>query len=142
MLYQRHNPKEIAKYGGVAASMPVLATFFMIAMLASVGLPGLSGFVGEFLSIVGVFGVSPMVGIICSFGVILGAVYMLKLYKSVMFGEASDASIIKFDDLKAYEKTALIPLMLLIIYIGLVPNGILETINIPARNLAEIYGAL
>ena len=67
---------------------------------------------------------------------------MLKLYKSVMFGEASDALIIKFDDLKAYEKTALIPLMLLIIYIGLVPNGILETINIPARNLAEIYGAL
>jgi NADH-quinone oxidoreductase subunit M len=142
MLYERHHTKEIAKYGGVAASMPVLATFFMIAMLASVGLPGLSGFVGEFLSIVGVFGVSPMVGIICAFGVILGAVYMLKLYKSVMFGEASDASIIKFDDLKAYEKTALIPLMLLIIYIGLVPNGILETINIPARNLAEIYGAL
>jgi len=142
MLYERHHTKEIAKYGGVAASMPVLATFFMIAMLGSVGLPGLSGFVGEFLSIVGVFGVNPMVGIICAFGVILGAVYMLKLYKSVMFGEASDASIIKFDDLKAYEKTALIPLMLLIIYIGLVPNGILETINIPARNLAEIYGAL
>jgi len=142
MLYERHHTKEIAKYGGVAASMPVLATFFMVAMLGSVGLPGLSGFVGEFLSIVGVFGVNPMVGIICAFGVILGAVYMLKLYKSVMFGEASDASIIKFDDLKAYEKTALIPLMLLIIYIGLVPNGILETINIPARNLAEIYGAL
>jgi len=142
MLYERHHTKEIAKYGGVAASMPVLATFFMIAMLGSVGLPGLSGFVGEFLSIVGVFGVNPMVGIICAFGVILGAVYMLKLYKSVMFGEASDASIIKFDDLKAYEKTALIPLILLIIYIGLVPNGILETINIPARNLAEIYGAL
>jgi len=142
MLYERHHTKEIAKYGGVAASMPVLATFFMIAMLGSVGLPGLSGFVGEFLSIVGVFEVNPMVGIICAFGVILGAVYMLKLYKSVMFGEASDALIIKFDDLKAYEKTALIPLMLLIIYIGLVPNGILETINIPARNLAEIYGAL
>ncbi|MDP4708866.1 MAG: NADH-quinone oxidoreductase subunit M [Rickettsiaceae bacterium] len=142
MLYERHHTKEIAKYGGVAASMPVLATFFMIAMLGSIGLPGLSGFVGEFLSIVGVFGVSPAVGIMCAFGVILGAIYMLKLYKSIMFGEISDAAIINFDDLKAYEKTALVPLMLLIIYIGLVPNGILETINTPARHLAEIYGVL
>jgi NADH-quinone oxidoreductase subunit M len=142
MLYERHHTKEIAKYGGVAASMPVLATFFMIAMLGSVGLPGLSGFVGEFLSIVGVFGVSPIIGIICAFGIILGAVYMLKLYKCVMFGKVSDISIIKFEDLKSYEKIALIPLIFLIIYIGLVPNNILETINIPARNLAEIYGTL
>jgi NADH-quinone oxidoreductase subunit M len=142
MLYERHHTKEIAKYGGVAASMPVLATFFMIAMLGSVGLPGLSGFVGEFLSIVGVFGVSPIIGIICAFGIILGAVYMLKLYKCVMFGKVSDISIIKFEDLKSYEKIALVPLIFLIIYIGLVPNNILETINIPARNLAEIYGTL
>ena len=142
MLYERHHTKEIAKYGGVAASMPVLATFFMIAMLGSVGLPGLSGFVGEFLSIVGVFGVSPIIGIICAFGIILGAAYMLKLYKCVMFGKVSDISIIKFEDLKSYEKIALVPLIFLIIYIGLVPNNILETINIPARNLAEIYGTL
>ena len=142
MLYERHHTKEIAKYGGVAASMPVLATFFMIAMLGSIGMPGLSGFVGEFLSIVGVFGVSPIIGIICAFGIILGAVYMLKLYKCVMFGKVSDISIIKFEDLKSYEKIALVPLIFLIIYIGLVPNNILETINIPARNLAEIYGTL
>ena len=142
MLYERHHTKEISKYGGVAASMPVLATFFMIAMLGSIGMPGLSGFVGEFLSIVGVFGVSPIIGIICAFGIILGAVYMLKLYKCVMFGEVSDISIIKFEDLKSYEKIALVPLIFLIIYIGLVPNNILETINIPARNLAEIYGTL
>ena len=142
MLYERHHTKEIAKYGGVATSMPVLATFFMIAMLGSVGLPGLSGFVGEFLSIVGVFDVNPIVGILCAFGVILGAVYMLKLYKCIMFGEVSDAAIITFDDLKLYEKAALVPLIMLIIYIGLVPSGILAMINIPARNLAEIYGAL
>jgi NADH-quinone oxidoreductase subunit M len=99
MLYERHHTKEISKYGGVAASMPVLATFFMIAMLGSVGLPGLSGFVGELLSILGVFAVNPIAGIMCAFGVIIGAVYMLKLYKLVMFGKVTDKSIIKFKDL-------------------------------------------
>ena len=142
MLYERHHTKEIAKYGGVASSMPVLATLFMIAMLGSVGLPGLSGFVGEFLSILGIFDVNPIVGVACAFGVILGAVYMLKLYRYVMFGETSDAAITKFDDLMLYEKAALMPLIGLIIYIGLVPGGILATINVSVRNLAEIYGVL
>jgi len=142
MLYERHHTKEIAKYGGVASSMPVLATLFMIAMLGSVGLPGLSGFVGEFLSILGIFDVNPIVGVTCAFGMILGAVYMLKLYRCVMFGETSDAAITKFDDLMLCEKAALMPLIGLIIYIGLVPGGILATINVSARNLAEIYGVL
>jgi NADH-quinone oxidoreductase subunit M len=142
MLYERHHTKEISRYGGVATSMPILATFFMIAMLGSVGLPGLSGFVGEFLSIVGTFDANPAVGIICAFGVILGAVYMLKLYKCVMFGEVSDKSIIKFSDLKSYEIAALVPLMFLIIYIGVLPAGVLTSINIPVENLAGIYGAL
>ena len=140
VLYERHHTKEIAKYGGVASSMPILAAVFMIAMLGSVGLPGLSGFIGEFLSILSIFDVNPVVGIACTFGVILGAVYMLKLYKCVMFGKASNAAITKFDDLKLYEKAALIPLISLIIYIGLMPGGILAAINMPARNLAEVYG--
>ena len=67
--------------------MPILATLFMIAMLGSVGLPGLSGFVGEFLSIAGIYEVNPFMGIICAFGVVLGAIYMLKLYKIVIFGQ-------------------------------------------------------
>lgn len=142
MLYERHHTKEIAKYGGVAASMPVLATFFMIAMLGSIGLPGLSGFVGEFFSILGVFEVNPIVGILCAFGIILGAVYMLKLYKNIMFGKAVNKEVLQFVDLKFYEKAALIPLVLLIIYMGLAPSGILETLNVPARNLAALYGAL
>lgn len=142
MLYERHHTKEIAKYGGVAASMPVLATFFMIAMLGSVGLPGLSGFVGEFLSILGIFDVNPYVGIMCAFGVILGAVYMLKLYRGVMFGQVSDKAILKFSDLKIYEKSALAPLVIFVIYIGMHPSFILDTISVPAQNLAEIYGIL
>lgn len=142
MLYERHHTKEISRYGGVASSMPMLATFFMIAMLGSVGLPGLSGFVGEFLSIVGTFDASPAVGIICAFGVILGAVYMLKLYKCVMFGEVTDSAIVGFKDLKRYEIAAFIPLIVLIIYIGILPAGILSSIDIPVENLAGIYDAL
>ncbi|PCJ24830.1 MAG: NADH-quinone oxidoreductase subunit M [Rickettsiales bacterium] len=142
MLYERHHTKEIAKYGGVAASMPVLATFFMIAMLGSVGLPGFSGFVGEFLSILSIFEVNPIVGIMCAFGVIIGAVYMLKLYKCVMFGEVVDKNIINFTDLKLYEKAALVPLICLIIYIGLAPNGVLKALAVPSANLAQLYGAL
>jgi len=142
MLYERHHTKEIAKYGGVAVSMPVLATFFMIAMLGSVGLPGSSGFVGEFLSIVGVFGASPIVGIACAFGVILGAVYMLKLYKCVMFGEVQDQVIAKFEDLKLYEKAALVPLIILVIYMGLLPSSVLSAIDVPVSHLAEIYNSI
>lgn len=142
MLYERHHTKEINKYGGVAASMPVLATFFMIAMLGSVGLPGLSGFVGEFLSILGVFDVNPAVGIVYAFGVVLGAVYMLQLYRSVMFGKSADKAIIQFEDLKIYEKSALLPLITIVVYIGISPNGVLEAINIPVAILAELYGAI
>lgn len=142
MLYERHHTKEISRYGGVASSMPILATFFMIAMLGSVGLPGLSGFVGELLSIVGAFDANPAVGIICAFGVILGAVYMLKLYKCVMFGEVTDSSILSFKDLKKYEVAALVPLIILVIYIGIMPAGIFRSIDIPVENLAGIYDAL
>lgn len=142
MLYERHHTKEISRYGGVASSMPMIATFFMIAMLASVGLPGLSGFVGEFLSIVGTFDANPIVGIICAFGIILGAVYMLKLYKCVMFGEATDKAILGFKDLKRYEIAALVPLIILVIYIGIMPGGVLSSIDIPVEKLAGIYGEL
>ena len=139
MLYERHHTKEISKYGGVAASMPVLATFFMIAMLGSVGLPGLSGFVGELLSILGVFAVNPIAGIMCAFGVIIGAVYMLKLYKLVMFGIVTDKSIIKFKDLELYEKVAMLPLIILVIYIGIKPECILSVISVPIERLALYY---
>lgn len=136
MLYERHHTKEISKYGGVAVSMPILSTIFMIAMLGSIGLPGSSGFVGEFLCILGVFDgnvvyktSNPLVGIICAFGVILGAVYMLKLYKSVIFGEVTDQSILKFKDLILSEKLAFVPLIALIIYLGIKPECMLTVIT-------------
>lgn len=142
MLYERNHTKEISRYGGVATKMPILATFFMIAMLGSVGLPGSSGFVGEFLSIVGTFEALPFAGIICAFGVILGAVYMLKLYRCVMFGEVTNENINNFEDLKRYEIASLLPIIILVIYIGILPSAILDSIELPVRALAEIYGAL
>lgn len=129
MLYERHHTKEIAKYGGVANVMPLMAACFMVAMLASVGLPGTSGFIGEFLSIMGAYEANILTGILCASGVILGAIYMLKLYRSVMFGEITDKSILEFEDLKLYEKFALVPLVVLILYIGVLPNDMLNIIS-------------
>jgi NADH-quinone oxidoreductase subunit M len=142
ILYDRHHTKEISKYGGVAASMPILATLFMIAMLGSVGLPGLSGFVGEFLSIAGIYEVNTFMGIICAFGVVLGAIYMLKLYKIVIFGQVTNKNVAKFEDLYLYEKAALIPLIILVIYIGIFPNEVLRIIQLPVMKIADLYGGL
>lgn len=139
MLYERHHTKEISKYGGVAAKMPFLASMFMIAMLGSVGLPGLSGFVGEFLSIAGIFEMNQYAGCIFAFGVVIGAVYMLKLYRNVMFGEVNDSGVAKFKDLYLYEKMALLPLIILLIYIGLSPDSILRFIAVPVQNIADLY---
>jgi len=142
ILYDRHHTKEISKYGGVAASMPILATLFMIAMLGSIGLPGLSGFIGEFLSIVGIYEVNPFMGVICAFGVVLGAIYMLKLYKAVIFGQVTNQDVARFEDLYLYEKAALIPLIILVIYIGIFPSDVLRIIQLPVIKIADLYGGL
>jgi NADH-quinone oxidoreductase subunit M len=139
MLYERHHTKDISKYGGVAQVMPMLATFFMIATLGSVGLPGLSGFIGEFLGMLGIFEVSRPLGVGAGLGVVLGALYMLKLYKALMFGAASDKAIAKFSDLYLYEIFALLPLAVLIIYLGINPGVILSAIALPIDNLVELY---
>lgn len=139
ILYERNHTKEISKYGGVAVRMPILATLFMIAMLGSVGLPGLSGFVGEFLSIVGIYESNPMMGVVCAFGVVLGAVYMLKLYRGVMFGVEGSKEIAGFSDLHLYEKVALLPLVVLIIYVGVAPNEVLAVIDVSVQKLLYVH---
>lgn len=138
MLYERGHTKEVAKYGGVAHKMPILAFCFMIAMLGSIGLPGLSGFIGEFLSIIGIFSYNYKAGIVCAFGVVLGALYMLKLYRDIMFGQVN-TNTINFQDLKGAEIISLIPLILLIFVLGLAPNVVLTVIDSYLSNLANIY---
>jgi len=134
-LYERLHTKEIAKYGGVASKMPLLATFFMVAMLGSVGLPGTSGFIGEFLSLLGIYKVNIMATFLAALGIILGAVYMLKLYKEVMLGEITNKDILNFKDLYSYEIISISPLILLIIYFGLMPSSILNIFQLPVENL-------
>ena len=110
----------------------------MIAMLGSIGLPGLSGFVGEFLSIIGIFSYNYKAGIVCAFGVVLGALYMLKLYRDIMFGQVN-TNTINFQDLKGVEIMSLVPLILLIFVLGLAPNVVLTVIDSYLSNLANIY---
>ncbi|AFB31258.1 MULTISPECIES: NADH-quinone oxidoreductase subunit M [spotted fever group] len=134
-LYERLHTKEIAKYGGVVSKMPVLAAFFMIAMLGSVGLPGTSGFIGEFLSLLGIYKVNVVATFIAALGIIFGAVYMLKLYKEVMLGEITNKEIMHFRDLYKYEIISIAPLILLIIYFGLMPSSILNVFSLSVENL-------
>ncbi|MEG8229964.1 NADH-quinone oxidoreductase subunit M [Candidatus Rickettsia tasmanensis] len=134
-LYERLHTKEIAKYGGVASKMPVLAAFFMIAMLGSIGLPGTSGFIGEFLSLLGIYKVNVVATFIAALGIIFGAVYMLKLYKEVMLGEITNKEIMHFRDLYKYEIISIAPLILLIIYFGLMPSSILNVFSLSVENL-------
>lgn len=142
ILYERGHTKEISGYGGVAAKMPMLAVLFMVSMLGSVGLPGTSGFIGEFLSIIGVFKVSGLVGACVASGVVLGAIYMLKLYRQVMFGTALGKEVATFEDLKIYEMFALLPLIILIIYIGVMPNCIIKVLSQSTQQLVNLYGSV
>ena len=141
-LYERLHTKEIAKYGGVASKMPVLAAFFMIAMLGSVGLPGTSGFIGEFLTLLGIYKVNVAAAFVAALGIILGAVYMLKLYKEVMLSEITNKEIMHFRDLYKYEIISIAPLILLIIYFGLMPGSILNIFRLLIESLLLKFNCL
>ena len=137
MLYDRMHTKEIDAYGGVAHRMPILATFFMILMLGSVGLPGTSGFVGEFMSLVGIFKYQMLLAPIATLGVVLGAVYMLSLYKRVMFGEITKPHVKKLRDLDLHEIIALLPLVILVIYVGIQPEILLGIFRLEIAGLVR-----
>ncbi len=139
VLYQRHHTKEISAYGGVAHTMPKFAFIFLIAVMGSVGLPGTSGFIGEFLSIIGSYKANMLVGILAASGVVFGAIYMLKLYKDVMLGSANAEHTLKFPDLTFSEKFALVPLAILIVYLGVFPSHILSVINMPIEKILIVY---
>ena len=134
VIYDRMHTREIKFYGGLVKRMPIYATVFMIFMLGSVGLPGTSGFIGEFLVIVGSFNYSSYVVIGAAAGIILSAIYMLYLYKRIIFGEITNNKLSEILDLDAREKIILIPLAVLVIIIGIFPNLFLD----PMRQSIEI----
>ncbi len=129
VIYERRHTHLLADYGGLAATMPVYATFFVIAMLSSVGLPGLNGFVGEFLILAGTFKTYPVYAIIAAVGVILAAIYLLWLIQKVFYGPVTNEENTKVRDLAWNEVAALVPLVILMVWIGVHPSTFLRRMS-------------
>jgi NADH-quinone oxidoreductase subunit M len=121
MIYERRHTYEITEYGGLATSMPVYATFFLITTLASVGLPLLNGFVGEFLVLSGAFQAKAVWGILAATGVIWSACYLLWLYQRVFFGEIKNPVNAKLLDLNGRERAIMWPYAAAALIMGVVP---------------------
>jgi NADH-quinone oxidoreductase subunit M len=129
MLYERRHTRQIADFGGLTKVVPVFAVFFMIATLSSIGLPGLNGFVGEFLTLVGTFSSdwpgSRWVAAVATTGMIWSAVYMLWMFQRVMFGPLDKADNKGLADLGGREVALLLPVVLFIVWIGVYPGTFL-----------------
>lgn len=128
VVYDRLHTREMGRYGGLVKNMPKYATIFMILMLGSVGLPGTSGFVGEFLSLMGAFQVNTTVALFATTGVVLGAAYMLVLYRAVIFGEQKNEDAAAMKDLTKLEYSYLVPLVLMVLWLGIAPSFVMERI--------------
>lgn len=142
VVYDRLHTREIGRYGGIVKNMPKYATVFMIFMLGSVGLPGTSGFVGEFLSLLGAFRADTIVAFVATSGVVLGAAYMLVLYRRVIFGPQVNKDAAAMPDLNNLEKGIFIPLVLLVFYLGVFPNVIFDNTSASITPIVEKYEAL
>ncbi len=125
VIYDRLHTREIDRYGGLSINMPQYAILFMLFTMASVGLPGTSNFVGEFLSLMGVYEASSWVAIICTTGIILGAAYMLYLYRRICFGEQKNADAAAMPDLNAREIVMLVPIAAGVLWMGVYPESFL-----------------
>lgn len=129
VIYDRLHTREISRYGGLVVNMPVYAVFFMLFTMASIGLPGTSGFVGEFLSLLGIYEASSLVGFVCTTGIILGAAYMLYLYRRVVFGELTNDDVKAMTDLNAREWAIMVPLAAVALWMGIYPESFLAPIR-------------
>ncbi len=141
VIYDRLHTREIAAYGGLVNNMPKYALAFMVFTMANVGLPGTSGFVGEFLTLIGVFRVNTWVALFAATGVILSAAYALWLYRRVVFGALEKESLKSMLDLSTREKLTLYPLIALTIFFGVYPAPILDATAASVDNLVNNYSA-
>ena len=139
VLYDRNHSRMISDYGGIVSIMPKYAIVFMIFTLAAIGLPGTSGFVGEFLILMGAFQKSFLVAAIASLGVILAAAYMLWLYKRVVFGNLVNKKILKMPDLNKSEIFILWSLAIPTVFFGFYPEPLINTVEVSVNNLIEMY---
>jgi len=139
IVYDRTHTREIEAYGGIVERMPHYALFFMVFMMASIGLPGTSGFVGEFLILLGAFKANAIVAVLASLGLILGAAYMLYLYRRVIFGKLNQETLQKIMDINIRELVMLAPLLIIVFVMGIYPSIVLEVIHVSVENLIERY---
>ncbi len=139
VIYDREHSREIAHYGGLVERMPRYAFVFMIFMLGSVGLPGTGGFVGEFLILVGAFQDNTWVALLASTGVILGAAYMLYLYRRVVFGKLDKEHLKQIVDLEPREIAIFAPLIVLVVWMGIWPDPFLSVFDATVSNLLQNY---
>ena len=137
IVYDRLHTRDIDAYGGVADIMPNYAVFFMIMMLASVGLPGTSGFVGEILVLIGTYKSNSLVACFAATGLVLGATYMLWLYRRVVFGRAEKGEVIRMPELNNREISILTPLTIFILWFGVYPAPLLDILNPVVISLSE-----
>ena len=137
VVYDRIHSREITMYGGLVERMPKYAFVFMVFMLASVGLPGTSGFVGEFLILVGAFQANTWVAMLSTTGIILGAAYMLYLYRRVVFGKLEQEHLRKILDLNWREIAIFAPLIVMTIWMGIWPDPFLRIMDASVVNLIE-----
>lgn len=145
-IYERRHTREMAEFGGLAKSMPVYAVFFAIAMLASVGLPGLNGFVGEYLTLIGAY-ISTNLGskwfaVVAASGVILAAVYLLMLYQRMFFGPITKPENSRLKDLNGLEIGLLVPMVLFCVWIGFHPNTFLSVSETSTRAVVGVVEEL
>lgn len=141
VVYDRLHTRDIQRYGGIVKNMPKYATVFMIFMLGSVGLPGTSGFVGEFLTLLGAFQVSTLVAALAATGVVLGAAYMLLLYRGVVFGPGEHKDALSMPDLTKREQFIFWPLIILVLWLGVFPSFITSRIAPSVDKLLTHYNA-
>ncbi|HJN84464.1 MAG TPA: NADH-quinone oxidoreductase subunit M [Candidatus Pelagibacter bacterium] len=139
VVYDRIHSRLISTYGGLVSIMPKYAVMLMIFTLAAIGLPGTSGFVGEFLILMGAFKKSFLVATIASIGVVLGAAYMLWLYKRVVFGQLINKELLKMLDLNKSEIFILASLAIPTLFFGFYPEPLLNTINVSISSLIDTY---
>jgi NADH-quinone oxidoreductase subunit M len=141
MIYERRHTREISEFGGLAEVLPWFAAFFLVICLSSLGLPGLNGFVGEFLILLGAFRALPVIAAISAVGVILAAVYLLWMYQRVMFGPVTNEKNRGLKDMTPREFWTLAPVIALIIWIGVFPNPFLRKLDVSVSQLMERVNA-
>lgn len=141
VVYDRMHTREIAAYGGLVNRMPNYAVVFLIFTMANVGLPGTSGFVGEFLTLMGIFQVNTWIALFATLGVILSAAYALWLYRRVIFGALDKESLKQILDLDRREKAIIYPLVVLVIFYGVYPMPIFEATDASVTALIQNYEA-